>query len=428
MSAHVENYIIHHISDYNEIIEKKPILEISERIEEEKYEGAFVLAPKPGLYENIVFFDFTSMYGSIIVSFNLSLTTYREKRELNTLEVELENKSVFFSREAGFFSLILKEIIDKRKKYKKEYNLKKDNISKARSNAFKLLANASYGYQGFFGARYYCREAAAATAAIARKYIKDTIKLIENNSYKVVYSDTDSIAFLREDKSKKQVLDLLKEINKNLPGIMELDLEDFYLRGIFVSKRTGDFGAKKKYALINEDKKLKIRGFETVRRDWCDLSRNTQNKVLELVLSDGTEKRALEFVKETIKKLKDREIDKSELIIRTQLKKPVEEYKSESPHVTIAKKMMRLNLPIKIGMLIEYYISEPEIKPKYKKLKRKNLVRERAKMLDEKGDYDTDYYLNNQILPAVENIFDVFGVSLSTLLSNNSSQKRLKDF
>ena len=49
---------------------------------------------------------------------------------------------------------------------------------------------------------------------------------------------------------------------------MELELEDFYKRGIWVTKRSGELGAKKKYALIDYKEKLKIRGFETVRRDW----------------------------------------------------------------------------------------------------------------------------------------------------------------
>ena len=64
---------------------------------------------------------------------------------------------------------------------------------------------------------------------------------------------------------------------------MELELEDFYKRGIWVSKRTGEAGAKKKYALIDEKGKLKIRGFETVRRDWCNLARELQNNIIRQI-------------------------------------------------------------------------------------------------------------------------------------------------
>ncbi|MBS3093978.1 ribonuclease H-like domain-containing protein, partial [Candidatus Pacearchaeota archaeon] len=356
LSTQVENYIIHHSGQYNEIIEKRPYnTDIEERRSEEKYEGAFVFQPIPGLYDNVVFFDFTSMYGSVIVTYNLSKSTYLEKKEKDSLKVEMGKETVYFSKEPGFFSLMLQEIIEKRKLFKKEYNENPNPILKARSNAFKLLANAAYGYQGFFGARYYCLKAAAATAALARKSIKETIEVIEKNNNKIIYSDTDSIAFLQGNKTEKDIMDLLKKINETLPGIMELDLEGFYKRGIWVSRRNGDIGAKKKYALIDINDKIKIRGFETVRRDWCNLARETQNKVLDLILKNGDEKKAVELVKEVIEKIKKRDIDLNKLIIKTQLKKSIEEYKSEGPHVTIAKKMREQGKPVNIGMLIEYY-------------------------------------------------------------------------
>ncbi len=429
MSSHVENYIIHNLERFNEIIEKRPLYdEIGERIERERYEGAYVFQPTPGLYENICFFDFTSYWPSIIVTFNLSKTTFLgEKKQKNALEVKIDKKKFYFSKEPGFFSEMLKEIIEKRKQYKSEYNKNPNPFTKARSNAFKLLANASYGYQGFFGARYYCPEASASTTAISRDFTKKTIDLINKQGYDVIYSDTDSIAFKLNKHTKQQTLELLKDINKNLPGIMELDLEDFYKRGIWVTKRTGEFGAKKKYALINEQGKLKIRGFETVRRDWCDLARETQNRVLENILKQGNEKIALAYVKEIIKKLRNREIPLKELLIRTQLKKPIHEYKSEAPHVTIAKKMLEKNMPIDIGMLIEYFISEPEPHQKTKSGKTKALVRERAKLPDEQGEYDIDYYLKNQILPAIENIFEVFNVNTNELI-DGKKQMKLGDF
>jgi len=48
-------------------------------------------------------------------------------------------------------------------------------------------------------------------------------------------------------------------------------------------------------------------------------------------------------------------------------------------------------------------------------------------MVDEKGKYDIEYYLNNQILPAVENILEVFGVDVDSLL-DGEAQKGLGDF
>jgi len=326
MSSHVENYILHNLDRFDEIAEKRPMHnEIAERKAKGKYEGAFVFEPSPGLYENLVMFDFTSMYASVIVSYNLSKATFIGGDK--------------FEKETGFFPIMLGGIIDKRKKHKKEFAKNPSGMLRARSNAYKLLANAAYGYQGFFGARYYCREAAAATARLAKENILKAIDTIEKDGYKIIYSDTDSIAFLQGDKSKKQILDFLKKINSDLPGIMELDLEDFYARGLFVSKRTTDKGAKKKYALVDGKGKVKIRGFETVRRDWCKLTRNLQSNVLSRILKDGNEKKALELLKDVLSDLKNRRVGLDDLMIRTQLRRPINEYVAEGPHVVAAKKM-----------------------------------------------------------------------------------------
>jgi DNA polymerase Pol2 len=362
-------------------------------------------------------FDFTSMYASVIVTYNLSLATLQQKREKDSLEVDLgKNGKVLFSKEKGFFPLMLEGIIEKRKKHKKEYKENPSALLKATSNAYKLLANAAYGYQGFFGARYYCREAAASTAALARKNIFEAIDKIKKEGYEIVYSDTDSIAFLLENKTKKDALELLKKINSELPGIMELELEDFYDRGLFVSKRTTKAGAKKKYALITHDKKVKIRGFETVRRDWCELARELQSNVLDRVLEDGNEKKALEIFKKVAEGLKKRKIDMKKIMIRTQLKKSITGYIAEGPHVIAAKKMEEQGIPVSQGMVIEYFIAETREK--------KKLVREKVKLPNEKGEYNIEYYLNNQIVPAVENIFEVFGINVKDVV-DGSSQKKL---
>lgn len=420
MATHVENHIIHNLDRFNEIVEKRPgYNELNERKMKSKFEGALVFEPKPGFYKDIVMFDFTSMHASIIVSFNISKATLREEKSSDAYEspeFELDNLSrkVYFDKKTGFFATLLSEVVEKRKKYKKEYNENKNAMTKARSNAYKLLANATFGYQGFFGARYYSREAAAATLAFVRKFTTDTIDTIRNEGFEIVYSDTDSIAFLQNGKSEKEILDFLKKLNNNLPGIMELDLEDFYQKGLFVAKRGTSTGAKKKYALLDSDGKIKIRGFETVRRDWCALTRKLQSNILTKILKEGNEREALELTKDTIKKLKKREIDKNELMIRTQLKRPINEYTSEGPHVIAAKKIGETGIPIQVGMTIEYYIGE----------NRGKLVRDKVSLPDEKVKYDINYYLNSQIIPAVENIFDVFGVDIRGII-DGETQKTL---
>ncbi|HOW36888.1 MAG TPA: DNA polymerase domain-containing protein, partial [Candidatus Pacearchaeota archaeon] len=163
----------------------------------------------------------------------------------------------------------------------------------------------------------------------------------------------------------------------------------------------------------------KIRGFETVRRDWCGLARKVQNDVLRIILDEGNEKKALDYVKKIIDKLKKREIKKEELVIRTQLKKSLLEYKSISPHVIAAQKMKEKDIPITQGNLVSYYIAESGEK--------KKLVRDRVKLPDEPGEYDLEYYLEHQIIPAVENILNVFKISIKEII-DGKKQTTLFDF
>ncbi len=425
LSKLVESYILHNLEKFNEIPEKRPTYdEIRERRHRQKVEGAFVLEPKPGLYENIALFDFTSMHTSIIISMNISKATLLDKKEKGAykspgLELKGRKTSFYFSKKPGFFSSLFKEILEKRKKYKAEYKKDPNRITLARSNAFKLLSASVHGYIGFFGARYYSLESSASILAFVRKFNKEIIKKVEKIGHEVVFGDTDSIGFLQGNKTKNDVKKLLKKLNSELPGVMELELEGFFKRGIWVTKRTGVIGAKKKYALINEDGKIKIRGFETVRRDWCNLARRVQNNVLRLVLREGNEKKALEYVKKVIKKIKQREFPREDLIIKTQLKKPLSEYKAISPHVIAARKMREKEIPITQGNLVEYFIAETREK--------KKLVREKVKLPDEKGKYNIKYYLERQILPAVENIFQVFNIDVREVIEGKK-QTKLGDF
>jgi DNA polymerase, archaea type len=99
--------------------------------------------------------------------------------------------------------------------------------------------------------------------------------------------------------------------------------------------------------------------------------------------------------------------------MRTQLRRPLNEYLAEGPHVVAAKKMEAEGIPVSPGMVIEYFVGEGTGKR----------VGDRVYLPDEKAKYDIDYYLNNQILPAVENIFDVFDVSVKEIAEGEKQEK-----
>jgi len=153
----------------------------------------------------------------------------------------------------------------------------------ALQSTFKILINSFYGYLGFFGARWYSIESAKSVTAWGRSHIHKVIEKAKNEGFGVLYSDTDSVFMTLGIKSKNDAQSFAEALNVELPGLMELEYEGFYPAGIFVSAKMGSFGAKKKYALMSEGGTLKIKGFETVRRNWSLIAKNVQEKVLEIM-------------------------------------------------------------------------------------------------------------------------------------------------
>jgi len=209
----------------------------------------------------------------------------------------------------------------------------------------------------------------------------------------------------------------MDEINSTLPGNMELEFEGFFIRGIFVAIKGKEKGAKKKYALLRDDGSIKITGFETVRRNWSFLAKEVQQDVLKLVLEDNVDK-ALNYVRAVVKDLKKGNTPLEKLILKTQITRPLDKYKAVGPHIAVARRMVEKGEMVGPGTIVRYIV-----------VKGSGLVRDRARLSNEvrEGEYDYDYYINHQLIPAVSSILAVFGYSEEDLFKE-SSQKGLGQF
>ncbi|OQA31694.1 MAG: DNA polymerase [archaeon ADurb.Bin336] len=378
--------------------------------------GAFVKEPTSGLHENIAVLDFASLYPSIIISHNLSPETLNCGHEECKQKNSTPDGTWFCTKQKGLFPEILEKMLKQRLVLKREYKRKKkeegidDKILFAKQWALKIVLNSVYGYLGYARARWYSRECASATTALAREYIQETSKKAESAGFKVLYNDTDS-AFLQfiGQEGKKKVEEFLDKTNNELPEGMELELDGFYKRGIFVTKKEGG-AAKKKYALIDEKGNLKIVGFEYVRRDWCIAAKETQKKVIELVLNEGKPEKAISFVKKMLADLKEGKVLKKDLVIMTLLQRDVKDYDSIGPHVAAAKKAIDRGKELGVGNMLSFIIT---------KGKGKMSISQKAELEEyvSEGDYDADYYIENQVLPAVIKIMQELGYTKEDLIS-----------
>ncbi len=417
----VESYILKQALMFKEIAPELPHHEELRKRQLQTYKGGFVYEPKPGLYKDIIVFDYRSLYPTIISSHNIDPGTLNcdccEGKK--TAPVEGRKKYWFCTKRKGFLPALIEDLITRRMRVREIMKKKSSPLLEARSQSLKLLANSFYGYLGFPMSRWYSLECANSTTAYGRFYIHKVIDEAEKDGFRVLYSDTDSVFITLDRKTKKDAFKFQDKVNIELPGLMELEYEGFYPTGMFVSAKIGRFGAKKKYALLSEDGNLKIRGFETVRRNWSPIAKEVQEKVLAIILKENKPEKALKYVKSTIEALRKNEIALKDVTIYTQLQKDIEAYDTVGPHVAIATRMRKKGIQVGPGSRIEFVIT-----------KHGKRVRDKAKLPEEVGqkDYDPEYYINNQVVPAVEKIFEVLGCTKEDLLESKEQNKLQKFF
>nr|ADK47977.1 type B polymerase [Thermococcus litoralis] len=414
----VEWYLLRVAYERNELAPNKPDEEEYKRRLRTTYLGGYVKEPEKGLWENIIYLDFRSLYPSIIVTHNVSPDTL-EKEGCENYDIAPIVSYRFCKDFPGFIPSILGDLIAMRQEIKKKMKATIDPVERKmldyRQRAVKLLANSYYGYMGYPKARWYSKECAESVTAWGRHYIEMTIKEIEEKfGFKVLYADTDgfyaTISGEKPEIIKKKAREFLNYINSKLPGLLELEYEGFYLRGFFVTK--------KRYAVIDEEGRITTRGLEVVRRDWSEIAKETQAKVLEAILKDGSVEKAVEIVRDVLEKIAKYRVPLEKLVIHEQITRDLKDYKAIGPHVAIAKRLAARGIKVKPGTIISYIV-----------LKGSGKISDRVILLTEydpeKHKYDPDYYIENQVLPAVLRILEAFGYRKEDLRYQSSKQTGL---
>jgi DNA polymerase I len=373
------------------------------------YKGAIVLEPSVGLHDSVAVLDFSAMYPSLMVKYNISPDTLVDRGGESVFEVP-EVRHHFRKNPPGFYKIVLLQLIASRQAAKMEAaktprGTPEHKILKAREKATKVITNATYGYAGWAGSRWYSREVAESAAALGRDTINKSIDIAKTLGLKVLYGDTDSLFVEYEEKLVNQ---FIKEIDKNLG--LEINLGQLYKRILFTE-------AKKKYAGLLDDGELDVVGMEAIRGDWSNLARNVQNEVLRLVLEDANPTRAKSYVTNLIKDLESAKIPKSSLVIWKTLTKRPDEYEVNAPHVEVARKMAKEGWPVTVGDKVGFIITKKPGKLYQKAEPHFNVSLEQV---------DYDYYVHNQIVPAAARVLEVFGIAEEDLLGTSRGQVSLQ--
>lgn len=191
----VEWYLIRKAHEQGELVPNKPSSSQYSNRKGKRAAGGYVKDPVKGLHENIVYFDFRSLYPSIIISKNVSPDTLVDECNPEECHISPEGGYMFLKEPPGFVPSIIGNILTERVRLKTLMKDSKDEEEKkilnVQQEALKRLANSMYGVYGYSRFRWYRLECAAAITAWGRDYIKKTMKKAEKFGFKPVYADTD---------------------------------------------------------------------------------------------------------------------------------------------------------------------------------------------------------------------------------------------
>lgn len=469
----VENFLFRKFQERGRVIPPKPDADLSSARAAQSFElkGGAVLEPKKGLVEDVLILDYRSLYPSIMMAHNLCYSTVvTDEHPPSEVVVRPPSGGEFVlpSASPGIVPGVLRDLLAQRTDIKRRMKSASDeerNILDAQQYALKILLNSFYGYSGYARARLYSLPLANAVTSFGRSNIQNTKNMVEEigsvyvrdgkallpeematdpgDSFpavgelkrfdlSVVYGDTDSVFIRlkpfggRGEKPNLEEAELVgrkiaETVTSRLPPPMELVFEAFARRGLFL--------VKKRYALWVFEKvgsewrdKIKVRGMETVRRDWCELTSKTLNRCLELVLMEGKVDEAVDLAKSVIDRLQRLDLREDpeildDLVLTRRYTKSTAAYKNKQPHVQLAEKMRARGGRVpQVGDRVPFVI-----------VRGKGLFVDRAEdpsyALDEGLKIDTDYYINKQILPPLLRLLAPFGVSKEQLVCCPEQQR-----
>jgi len=358
------------------------------------YAGGLVMNPAPGIHKKVAVVDFRSMYPNIMITYNVSPETLVRGGSSSARDVNVspEGGHKFVKEPRGFLPSALLDLVAERRKVEELAGQVRSELEtrvlQARERALKVISNATYGYTGWLGARWYCREVAESTTAWGRSLIAKASEIAQGIGLRVIYGDTDSLFVSHDEKRTKE---LLHRIDKELA--FDARVEKVYSMVVFTE-------AKKRYAGITEDGTLEIVGLEAVRSDWSEVARRAQREILEVLLFGRGKKAAQAALDRIVSDVRSGKVPLEDFVLWKTITKPLSEYTVRAPHVEAARMLEERGWIVRPGDRIGYLVTE---------IAKTGGSRVSPFRFTSVGQVDREYYVEEQILPACSRVLEVVG-------------------
>ncbi|KAK0600215.1 hypothetical protein LWI29_012749 [Acer saccharum] len=437
--AHTQNYLA--ISPGHQQVASQPAMECI----------PLVMEPESGFYSDpVVVLDFQSLYPSMIIAYNLCFCTCLGKvvpSKENTLGVSSFSPDPRVLRDLkdqilltpngvmyvpskickGVLPRLLEEILSTRIMVKQA--MKKlapsqqvlHRIFNARQLALKLIANVTYGYTaaGFSG-RMPCAELADSIVQCGRSTLERAISFVNANDKwkaRVIYGDTDSMFVLLKGRTVKESLQIGHEIASAItamnPYPVVLKMEKVYHPCFLLTKKRYvgySYESPDQTKLVFDAK-----GIETVRRDSCGAVSKMLEKSLKLFFEHQDIYEVKAYLQRQWTRILSGRISLQDFIFAKEVRLGSYSTRSSSslpPAAIVATKAMRADPRAEpcYGERVLYVVIHGE--PGARLV---DMVVDPLDLLAVDSHYRLNdlYYINKQIIPALQRVFGLVGADLN---------------
>ena len=334
--------------------------------------GGLVYQPIIGLHEDVAEIDFTSMYPSIMVRFNVSpeMLTPRPGLAPDAPTRVPELNLAIDPRGEGLVPATLRPLLAKRLAIKRELaGLKpldcRYKTLKARAAALKWLLVVCFGYLGYKNARFGRIEGHEAVTAYGREMLLRAKEAAEDLGYTVLHLYVDGL-WIRHPDGTAAALDAVIEEIVRRTGL-PICIEGIYRWIAFLpSRQDARVPVANRYFGVFQDGTSKIRGIEARRHDTPPFIARAQLRLLQTLAAapDAPLKArlpdAVAVLRDCLAALGAGQVHPAELLVSHRVGREQEAYKVRSPAARALAQLAAAGKPLRPGQRVRFVYTRGE--------------------------------------------------------------------
>lgn len=326
--------------------------------------GGLILDPVTGVHENVVEFDYASLYPHIMVQQNISPETVlccccpQSHRHVPQLGYHICEKKT------GLIPTVLKPIIDRRFRFKARAKNKHYNTETYDSlqQAWKWILLVSFGYTGYKNARYGRIECHESITAFSRTILLDAMHLAEHYGYRVLHGIVDSL-WVQAVTPVVSPVKLAQIISKKT-GV-RLDIEAYYDWIVFLKSKHHEYGALNRYYGRFTTGELKTRGIELRQHNTPAYIEQMQKEMLRVFQQAHSKKELYQNVSAAVdvafsfmNDLVNRKVNVEDLVLTSRVARTADAYKVNTFVKAALQQKHADGGIIHPGQLVEYMVCD----------------------------------------------------------------------